>query len=61
MTDQKLWAHYRAMLAAFTQCLACTSPNITRNYETYTVTCRVCGFRTQVYRNRAPIYPSAED
>jgi hypothetical protein len=25
------------------------------------VSCRVCGFRTQVYRERTPIYPSAED
>jgi len=50
-------------LRSFTQCPACASSNITRNFETYTVICRVCGFRTQVYRNREarPFYPSAED
>jgi hypothetical protein len=61
MSNLRLWEHYRAILMAFTHCTACASPNIARNFETYTVTCRVCGFRTSVYRERAPIYPSAED
>ena len=60
-SHQRLWEHYRAILASFTQCPTCASPNISRNYVTYTVSCRVCGFRTQVYRERTPIYPSAED